>query len=38
VVYLDAGDGYFSVSLTVEQREDLKSPAYEAFFSSLALR
>ena len=38
VVYLDAGDGYFSVSLTVERREELKSPEYEAFFSSLALR
>lgn len=38
VVYLDAGDGYFSVSLTVERREDLKSPEYEAFFTSLALQ
>ena len=37
VVYLDAGDGYFSVSLTVESRDALNAPEYEAFFSSLAL-
>ena len=38
VVYLDAGDGYFSVSLTVEKRDTLASQEYETFFSSLALQ
>lgn len=38
VVYLDAGDGYYSVTLTVEDRPGLASPAFERFFDSLAVR
>lgn len=38
VVFLDAGDGYFSVALTVEKRDALASQEYEAFFSSLTLQ
>ena len=35
---LDAGDGYFSVALTAETRNELQLPAYEDFFNSLTLK
>jgi hypothetical protein len=34
---LDAGDGYFSVGLTAETRNELQLPTYEDFFNSLTL-
>ena len=34
---LDAGDGYFSISLTTRNRDELKLPMYEDFFNSLGL-
>ena len=37
-VVLDTGDGYFSVALTAETRNELQLPAYEDFFNSLALK
>jgi hypothetical protein len=37
VVILDSGDGYFSISVTVETRDDLRLPVYEEFFNSLAI-
>jgi hypothetical protein len=36
-VVLDAGDGYFSVSLTAKTRNDLQLPMYEDFFNSLGV-
>jgi hypothetical protein len=36
-VILEAVDGYFSVSLTVTNRDDLKLPLYDEFFNSLAI-
>jgi hypothetical protein len=36
-VVLDAGDGYFSVSLTAKMRSDLQLPMYEDFFNSLGI-
>ncbi len=36
-VIVEAPDGYFSVSLTVESRDDLKLPLYDDFFNSLAI-
>jgi hypothetical protein len=38
IVYLDAGDGYYSVTLTVETRDALSAPSFERFFESLTLR
>ena len=37
VLILDSGDGYFSFSVTVETRDDLRLPVYEEFFNSLAI-
>lgn len=37
LLILDAGDGYYSVSLTVEKRKDLELPLYEDFFNSISL-
>jgi hypothetical protein len=37
VVILDSGDGYFSISVTAETRDDLRSPVYEEFFNTLAI-
>jgi hypothetical protein len=34
---LDAGDGFFSVSLTTKSRDELKLSIYEDFFNSLGL-
>jgi hypothetical protein len=34
---LDAGDGYYSVSLTTKTRDGLKLPMYEDFFNSIGL-
>jgi hypothetical protein len=36
-VVLDAGDGYFSVALTAETRNELQLQTYEDFFNSLSL-
>jgi hypothetical protein len=36
-VILDTGDGFFSISLTVQTRNELQAPIYDAFFNSLAL-
>jgi hypothetical protein len=36
-VVLDAGDGYFSISLTAATRNDLQLQMYEEFFNSLGL-
>jgi hypothetical protein len=37
VLFLDAGDGFYSVTLTVSTREALGRPEFESFFDSLAL-
>ena len=37
VVILDSGDGYFSISVCAETRDDLRSPVYEEFFNTLAI-
>jgi hypothetical protein len=37
VVILDSGDGYFSISVTAETRDDLRLPVYEEFFNTLAI-
>lgn len=36
-IIVEAPDGYFSVSLTVRNRDDLKLPLYDDFFNSLAI-
>lgn len=36
-IVVEAPDGYFSVSLTVGNRDDLKLPLYDDFFNSLAI-
>jgi hypothetical protein len=36
-VVLDAGAGYFSISLTAGARNDLQLPVYEDFFNSLGI-
>lgn len=36
-IIVEAPDGYFSVSLTVEKRDDLKLPLYDDFFNSLVI-
>lgn len=36
-VIVEAPDGYFSVSLTVDSRDDLKLALYDDFFNSLAI-
>lgn len=36
-VIVEVSDGFFSISLTVAKREDLKLPIYENFFNSLAI-
>jgi hypothetical protein len=34
---IDAGDGYFSITLTAATVEELKQPHYEMFFNSIRL-
>lgn len=36
-IILDAGDGYFSISLTAATRNDLQLPMYAEFFNSLEI-
>jgi hypothetical protein len=38
VVFIDSGDGFFSVTLTTKSREELNRPEYEHFFDSLTLQ
>lgn len=36
-IVVEVSDGFFSVSLTVAKRDDLKLPVYDDFFNSLAI-
>ena len=36
-VILEGSDGFFSVSLTLPNRDDLKLPIYDDFFNSLKI-
>lgn len=36
-IVMEVSDGFFSVSLTVANRDDLKLPIYDDFFNSLAI-
>ena len=36
-IVVEGSDGFFSVSLTVAKRDDLKLPIYDDFFNSLAI-
>jgi len=36
-IVVEVSDGFFSVSLTVASRDDLKLPIYDGFFNSLAI-
>jgi hypothetical protein len=38
LLMLDAGDGYFSISLTADTLKELNQPQYEEFFNSMRLR
>lgn len=38
ILYLDSGDGYFSISWTAEKHDELSFRGREEFFNSLALR
>lgn len=38
ILYIDSGDGFFSIGLTVETVEELHQPLYENFFNSIKLK
>lgn len=38
VLYIDTGDGFFSIALTVETVEELHQLFYESFFNSIRLK